>query len=234
MTFKRNMVRLAVGAALGLAAASSHAELTLIAPENFGGTGLGAVNTILTIQSPNSTSNENGTVSWNGVADVLVGANILTGASQSLTRTLTDLGITSAQSLRVVMNASEPGGNGITLNELTLTIYNPNGTTFFSAPLDHQYVRADTQTGTGNSGFVFGLTGPEATTLSGLFVGANFSTLRVGLHADASEATGGNETFFVANSGLPVTSVPEPENYALMLAGLGLLGFIARRRSRKS
>jgi hypothetical protein len=28
----------------------------------------------------------------------------------------------------------------------------------------------------------------------------------------------------------PVTSVPEPETYAMMLAGLGLLGFAARRR----
>lgn len=30
-----------------------------------------------------------------------------------------------------------------------------------------------------------------------------------------------------------VAAVPEPETYALMLAGLGLVGFIARRRSRK-
>ena len=28
----------------------------------------------------------------------------------------------------------------------------------------------------------------------------------------------------------PVVSVPEPETYALMFAGLGLLGFVARRR----
>ena len=27
-------------------------------------------------------------------------------------------------------------------------------------------------------------------------------------------------------------NVPEPETYAMMLAGLGLLGFIARRRMR--
>lgn len=31
----------------------------------------------------------------------------------------------------------------------------------------------------------------------------------------------------------PVTSIPEPETYALLLAGLGLLGFAARRRKLK-
>jgi len=31
---------------------------------------------------------------------------------------------------------------------------------------------------------------------------------------------------------LPITPVPEPETYAMMLAGLGLIGFTARRRQR--
>jgi len=31
---------------------------------------------------------------------------------------------------------------------------------------------------------------------------------------------------------IEVTAVPEPETYAMLLAGLGFLAFIARRRSR--
>jgi len=30
-----------------------------------------------------------------------------------------------------------------------------------------------------------------------------------------------------------VTAVPEPETYAMLLAGLGLVGFMARRRKAK-
>jgi hypothetical protein len=37
---------------------------------------------------------------------------------------------------------------------------------------------------------------------------------------------GGNATF-------AVTSVPEPDTYGMLLAGLGLFGFIARRRKQK-
>ena len=175
MTFKRNMVRLAVGAALGLAAASSHADLVLIAPEDFSGTGLGSVNTILTIQSPASTSSENGLVTWNGVADVISGATALTGASQTQTRTLGSLGITSPASLRVVFNAAEPGGDSITLTGLTLTLYNATtGATFFDAALSPVSIAfANSQTGTGNSGFVFGLNAAEQTELTGLLVDRN-------------------------------------------------------------
>ncbi|MDH3209544.1 MAG: FxDxF family PEP-CTERM protein [Burkholderiaceae bacterium] len=42
-------------------------------------------------------------------------------------------------------------------------------------------------------------------------------------------AMGGSYTYYLASS---VAVVPEPETYALMLAGLGALGFIARRRSQ--
>ena len=38
--------------------------------------------------------------------------------------------------------------------------------------------------------------------------------------------------FGVDNINLDPSAVPEPETYAMMLAGLGLLGFVARRRKR--
>lgn len=46
--------------------------------------------------------------------------------------------------------------------------------------------------------------------------------------------TTGPAGFGIDNISLQVTSVPEPETYALMLTGLGLVGFIARRKQRQT
>ena len=37
---------------------------------------------------------------------------------------------------------------------------------------------------------------------------------------------------FAPNANIGVTAVPEPETYALFAAGLGLMGWVARRRAR--
>src|SRR5215218_6858002 len=134
MTFERSIkkhaLRLAVASALGLAASSSYASLTMLGPENFAGTGLGSVNTILTITSPGATTTETGAVSFNGTTDVITG-DAGAGASQTQTRTLNSVGVTSVSGLRVVFNAVEPGNgeSSITLNSMTLNLFNANGTT---------------------------------------------------------------------------------------------------------
>ncbi|CAG1014256.1 hypothetical protein BURC_00642 [Burkholderiaceae bacterium] len=234
--FKTRIGELAGAVALMLGAASAQASLVLVEPQDFGGTGLGAVNTILTISSPASSSFESGSVAFGNVTS----GDVMTGSSQTQTRTLGELGVESASSLRVVFNALEPGNadaQGITLADLVLNIYSPSGDVLFTSGAFTPVNFADTFTGAGNSGFVFALDAAQQAAAAAAF-GASFQDNVVGLSAAAGcnagspagclGATGGFETFFVANAG-PVAAIPEPETYALMLAGLGMVAFMLLR-----
>ena len=55
---------------------------------------------------------------------------------------------------------------------------------------------------------------------------------RLALEARIGDFAGGPETFLIYNLGGVTAPIPEPETYALMLAGLGVVGFVARRRKR--
>jgi hypothetical protein len=50
------------------------------------------------------------------------------------------------------------------------------------------------------------------------------------LHTITVEGVSLNSGKFTGSVGVQVTAVPEPETYALMLAGLGAVAFVARRR----
>lgn len=184
------------------------ASLEPVGPVPFSGTGLGSVNTILTI---GERPVESGCVSRGAGVDVLgppacppgfVGGDERTGASQTQTRTIGELGLTTASDLRIVLNVNELTGNSAQLDDLALTIYTDAGTLLFTSgaftpptfPLIHS-------PGT-TVGYVFELDDAQAAQAQLVFDPAN----RVGLAATASNATAGNETFFVAD----VTAIGTP------------------------
>lgn len=217
------------------AAGNAHAALTLLGPDNSTGTGLGAVNTVLTIQSPGNSTFESGSVGLDATGTQTISGDAKTGSSQTSVRSLSSLGLTSASDIRVVFNAAEPGNasaNGITLSNLVLNIFSPTGTTLFSSGAFTPVNFSSTTTGLGRSDFVFGLDSAQASAAqSAAFSGSSFGANLIGLTAAASSATGGPETFFVNSGG--TAPVPEPSTYILMLSGLAMLGFVGYRRHLK-
>lgn len=207
------------------ASTNAHAQLVYLGSQDFGGTGLGAVNTVLTIQN-NGT--EAGSVGLDNLGNQIITGDAKTGASQTQVRSLGSLGINTASDLRVIFNANEPGtndGNGINLSDLVLSIFSPTGSLLFESGAFSPVSFADTFNGTGNAGFVFGLDSTQAALAQAGAFSGNYSVNLVGLSAMASQAAGGPETFFITNASV----VPEPSTYSMLALGLLGIGFLRRR-----
>jgi hypothetical protein len=212
-------------------------------PVDLTGTGLGAVNTILTVTSPGATTDESGCVAFGGVtgAPACFGTGNTGGDEQpgvaTQTRTIAQSGATSAAAFVIVLNALEPAGNSVSLDSLSVQFYDPTGAVLYTASLAAPVNIPDTAPGAGNAGFAFVLDPvqrAEAQTAGAFSNPANV----IGLSATLSDATGGFETFFVASRpavGVPfdVDPIPEPATYLTLGAGLVMLGFSHRRMVRR-
>ena len=64
------------------------------------------------------------------------------------------------------------------------------------------------------------------------FSGGNLDPVAPQLKVNMFGANGDRKIGSMMGAQLPVAAVPEPQTYAMMLGGLGLLGFMARRRKR--
>ena len=243
----KQLMRLSALGLLAVPFAAARADLVFGGLVTVGGTGLGTVNTVLTIQD---SPTEQGCVGFSAGGDVIgnfttfnqsgcpaaTNTDVKTGASQTQTRSLLDAGVSAGSNFAILFNAAEPSGNSISLDGLVATFYNgTTGAVLFTAVYTgtNPLTFPTTQTGTGNTGAEFTLNAAEAAQLQGFITTLGLANVRVGLGASAGSpetAAGGNETFFIFNSGA-ATVVPEPSTMVLTAGGmLGLVGFVRRRR----
>ena len=253
------ITKVAAGAVAALAFAAPHAAFGSLVYNStifVSAQGFGNVPRDLTLQSPGSSTFESGAVGVDStgaisfgtaVADNLVfmgnGVTNASGTAAGLVSPLADdqkygiptigsLGITNANQIGVLFNATEPAGNAVAVTDLTLKFYT-NGGTFLGA-IDGQQTFADTFQGNGSAGFVFTIDALQQAQVN-TWLNTGGSGTKMALEASlggvtpSTSATGGPESFAILNVAT-VAAVPEPETYALMLAGLGVIGFLARRR----
>ncbi|HVF67396.1 MAG TPA: PEP-CTERM sorting domain-containing protein [Pyrinomonadaceae bacterium] len=210
---------------VGLAAANARADIIYLpgAPAPSGGVGH-QPESILSIQSPGSTSNAAGGVSWNGNKDVRTGD--AKNGEHTKTLTFAQAGVTNAGQLRIFMDTEDPD-NDLTLNQLVLTAYGSNGQVLFQGSLRAPIDFGNEQNGQGHGDRVFALTSDQAAQLQAAFL-AN-PNLHLGLFASTSDDTGSFTNFKL---GKGPAEVPEPTT--MLLLGTGLAGVAARARKRRN
>ena len=140
--------------------------------------------------------------------------------------TIGSLGITTATQIGILFNATEPGGDGITLTDLTLKFYTSAGVLL--GAIDGQQAFPQTEVGNGSAGVIFRVSSDEQAFVNSLL--ANGATTTLALEATATGYDGGEESFRIVNLGR--APVPEPATWAMMLVGFGAAGYSLRRRRR--
>jgi hypothetical protein len=217
MTIARLSKLLAAAAAL-LFAATGHAGITLL-----GGSGM-PVLTLLNQTSGFAT----GSVGIDVQNREFMSGNVAANTRDTGARTLGELGVYRADAVRLTILAdpSQPAAS-LRLQNLILSIWDPSGALLFSSG---QFSPVTLDAATYPMGWSLALDpGSVALAQRTAFAGA-FLENRVGLFASISDAYAGAERFYVSGAIMPAP-VPEPSTYAMCIAGLALIGWVARRRA---
>ena len=156
----------------------------------------------------------------------------LAAASFSASAATYDLGILNPARFDTLIGASADFGASEAINDTwTFTLLRPS-TTSFSALQTFAVSAGQIQNFSAVlTGVNFGAptlgAGSQTLSWNGLLAAGQYSVSITGLTGIAGAQYGATV------SALPVTSVPEPETYGMMLGGLALLGAAARRKAKK-
>ena len=251
MTYKKFYASCLTAAALAALPLGASAGLVYNAALKAPAQGFGNAPRDLTLQATGQTSFESGAVNYLGASGIGFGVPIADSAvhdgngitnaagTAAMPNPLADnqkygvptagsLGITTASQIGVLFNATEPGGDSINVLDVTLKFYTAAG--LLLGAIDGQQNFAFSNPGNGVAGFTFVVSGDEQSFVDGLLaIGGAGTTFA--LEASIGDFAGGPESFLIYNLGVGTTPpVPEPGTYALMLGGLGAMGWVMRRR----
>jgi hypothetical protein len=215
---------------LGFNASSAYADgIVFVGPSTIRPDGVG-IRTVLSLQSPGSSSTESGGIRFTGSGDQTFG-NATRGGTNN-TVSLSDLGVTrNSTAIQIGFNINEPsGGPGstpVTVQNIILTAYDTHGNAVFSASLiGGPYTLALLGNGQGTADYLFSLDQAAAARLAAIYD----PNLRLGIEATITNAEGGPESFYL---GLGRSSTPVPEPATMFLLGTGLAGVAAKMRKRR-
>jgi len=224
------------------------------------GAGIGASNVVLGVQA-NPT--EQGCVAWNGTASAvgsgacpdqfqtlnaantniflspdITGGNEKKGSSFTQAVTVAGSGVLTGSSLAVIVNVTKPASGAVTISNVSLTIFDPNGVVLFNSGnmTGVPFVISNSLGGGGTLGFALQLDPTEAA-LANQFIctsapgcSASNANNHFGLAAFLSGTSGSHDEFSIADTANVAITTPEPWTLMTIGGGLLFLGLLPRSR----
>jgi hypothetical protein len=210
-------------------------------PDSFvdlGSQGFGNAPRLLTLQT-------DGVETGSGTPVDVANGNAVPGANKTTTPTISAVGWSSGSQVGIGFNSDQSGQTGITMQSLTLTIY--NGTTSVGSfnlaaslkPLTFTAANLALQQGNGNSVFNFGLTPSEQVTFNNILKMSGSSGFFIGLASQLGCPSGAPAGCLVSNDGpdsfiafAQSQVLPLPGALPLFVTGLVGLVMLARRKPK--